>query len=129
MGLKGFGITEEIFEKYRSIFFLLINPTYTDYKMEGEQAQKFAEVFVKVRTNKPNKQIVGEFLSFEPIQILWDSVGSEDFKSYGNSDELKDLLDQEKMSFFHYLADESEGEEQKKVPYNAKNFESIRKHL
>ena len=73
MGLEGFNITEEIFEKHKSIFFLLINPTYTDYIMQGEEAEKFAQFFKNVRTNKPNKENIAEFLNFEPIRILWDS--------------------------------------------------------
>ena len=94
MGLEGFGITKEIFDKYRSIFFLLINPTYSDYIMEGEDAQKFKNVYQNVRTNQCSKENVEEFFGFEVIRILWDSEGTYEFKGFGKSDELKDLLDQ-----------------------------------
>ena len=126
MGLEGFDITEEIFEKHKSIFFLLINPTYTDYIMQGEEAQRFAQVFQNVKKNQPNKENIAEFLNFLPIRILWESQGSQEFQGYGNSEELKDLFDQKKGHFVHYV---SEVDGQKIIPYTNKNMESIRKHL
>ena len=51
MGLDGFGITEEIFEKYWCQFFIFINPTFE--ATTDKDAKKFKEIFSLVRENSP----------------------------------------------------------------------------
>jgi hypothetical protein len=114
MGLDGFGITDEVFERYKYIFFLLINPTFT--VQNDEEGEEFSRIFSLVRDNHPNEKNFGRFLNFEPIKILWTSPGSETFKGYAHSKELNDIL----SNLSHYP---------NRVPLSEKNYITIQKHF
>ena len=119
MGLEGFGITHEIYERNESVFFLLINTTYQveDDKIDP-QGVWFQDLFNQIRGNSPNKDNVGTFLKQEAIKILWTAEGSESFRGFGHSQELKEVIHGLKNTKIH-----------KDMPFTAKNFKVVRKHF
>ena len=112
LNLKGYNITEEIFEKYKYQFFILINTTF---KISNHpEAEEFQEIFESVRTDKPSVQNVAKFLMYEPVKILWNSNGSTEFPGYAQSSELKEFISELKFA---------NGE-----MYTIKNIQTLKNH-
>lgn len=116
MGLDGFGISEEVFDRNAFVFFYLVNPTYMKDE-DATEAREFRELYSDVITNRPNITNVGKFLKYEAIKILWDGSGTEDFKGFSISDELQNIFE----TLIH------DGDQD--MPYSDKDMETVKNHM